>query len=380
MSKFPTHNSLTETQLSLQDILKFHDPSVALKQLQGILEGSPQAGTGLELQVTREYTTFNARLIPDSISSEMEMVPTSPNLSSSVVIPNYSTVRLNDDAHLDLMEATLEFEASFLRTSTAIDVRPKAKGVSLPFLELENGNFSNSLLDSVSPRFLQIQSPDENVAQKIVVDDEGHDDDEGDDDDEKAAKNQLSKNNFAGALPTPGISLVEQLKMDQPLMETITNKHKRGYYRCTHCPQTFSNIFEYASHMDEFEIKREFKCPFALCPWKILGLPRRPDLRRHCAIQHKHELPDDLKEFLNLNCETYPALKCPHQYCDKVFHRRDAYNRHIAIVHEKLGSRFNKRLFQILADCPYDKEIDRHKFVKTKMRSKKLNCNNRNAN
>lgn len=171
--------------------------------------------------------------------------------------------------------------------------------------------------------------------------------------------------------PTPGSNLVEQLQMDRPLMEAIAKKHKRGYYKCTHCPKTFSNIFEYASHMDEFEIKREYKCPFALCPWKILGLPRRADLRRHCAIQHKHELPQDLKEQLNLNDEAYPALKCPHRYCDKVFHRRDAYNRHITIVHDKLNSRFNKRLFQTLADCPYDQEADRHKYVKLKMKSKK---------
>lgn len=176
-------------------------------------------------------------------------------------------------------------------------------------------------------------------------------------------------------LPTPGLSLVEQLHMDEPLMRVIANKHKRGYYRCTHCPQTFSNIFDYAAHMDEFDIKREFKCPFALCPWKILGLPRRPDLRRHCAIQHKHELPAELKEFLNLSDETYPALKCPHQYCDKVFHRRDAYNRHVSIVHEKLGSRFNKRLFQILAECPYDRESERQTFVRSRMRSRKTHCN-----
>ncbi|CAR25987.1 ZYRO0A12936p [Zygosaccharomyces rouxii] len=171
--------------------------------------------------------------------------------------------------------------------------------------------------------------------------------------------------------PTPGLSLLEQLHMDQPLMGVISNKHKRGYYRCTHCPETFSNIFEYASHMDEFDIRREFKCPFPLCPWKILGLPRRPDLRRHCAIQHKDHLPADLKEMLNLKDETYPTLKCPHQYCDKIFHRKDAYNRHIAIVHEKIGSRFNKRMFQILADCPFDKESDRNRYVNTRMKSRR---------
>lgn len=233
------------------------------------------------------------------------------------------------DAQLDLLEAQLEM------------------GDPDGLLELP-GEWGNAELELSSPRFPLAR-------------------DEEEDEDERAGR----------SLPTPGASLVEQLQMDQPLMQVIANKHKRGYYRCTHCPQTFSNIFDYAAHMDEFEIKREFKCPFALCPWKILGLPRRPDLRRHCAIQHKHELPEDLKQTLNLNDETYPALKCPHQYCDKVFHRRDAYNRHISIVHEKLGSRFNKRLFQILAECPYDKETDRHAFVKSRMRSRKTNCNNR---
>lgn len=171
--------------------------------------------------------------------------------------------------------------------------------------------------------------------------------------------------------PTPKLTLLEQLQMDRPLMEVISNKHKRGYYRCTHCPETFSNIFDYASHMDEFDIKREYKCPFSLCPWKILGLPRRPDLRRHCAIQHKDHLPADLKEMLNLKDETFPTLKCPHQYCDKVFHRKDAYNRHISIVHEKVGSRFNKRMFQILSDCPFDKESDRQRYVRTRMKTRR---------
>lgn len=181
------------------------------------------------------------------------------------------------------------------------------------------------------------------------------------------------------APPTPGLSLLEQLHMDQPLMEVISNKHKRGYYRCTHCPKTFSSIFEYASHMDEFDIRREFKCPFALCPWKILGLPRRPDLRRHCAIQHKDHLPADLKEMLNLKDEAYPTLQCPHQYCDKIFHRKDAYNRHIAIVHEKMGSRFNKRMFQILADCPFDKEPERQRYVRTRMKSRRNSAGGQNG-
>lgn len=299
---------------SLQEALKFNDPSNALKQLHEILEGSNRgASVPLALDAfslgTRDYTTFSAR--GDAAAS------------------------------LDLLDAPLD------------------AGDAPPMLELPVEWGAANDLVATSPRFLQIHEPfGDDSSQTIHVPD----------DDECEPHRSL---------PTPGVSLVEQLQQDHQLMQVISNKHKRGYYRCTHCPQTFSNIFDYAAHMDEFEIKREFKCPFALCPWKILGLPRRPDLRRHCAIQHKHELPDDLKEFLNLNDETYPALKCPHQYCDKVFHRRDAYNRHISIVHEKLGSRFNKRLFQILAECPYDKETDRHTFVRNKMRSRKTTCNHK---
>ena len=167
------------------------------------------------------------------------------------------------------------------------------------------------------------------------------------------------------------LSLVQQLRLDKPLMEVISTKHKRGSYRCAHCPKMFSTVMEYASHMDEYQIKRAYKCPFPLCPWKILGLPRRSDLRRHCAIQHKQELRSDLKKYLNLKDETYPIIECPNIYCPKTFYRRDAYNRHVSIVHERADSRFNKRLERLLMKCPkFPTEEEKIAYIKEQVNGK----------
>lgn len=169
------------------------------------------------------------------------------------------------------------------------------------------------------------------------------------------------------------LSLVEQLNADKPLLKAVYKKQKRGSYRCAHCPETFSNIMEYAEHMDIFNIKREYKCPFPLCAWKILGLPRRSDLRRHCAIQHKTELRSDLKQLLNLKDETYPIIQCDNGFCDKEFYRKDAYNRHIAIVHDNKKSRFNKKLNYLLKTCPSGAtEKEKYDFVKTNIFKKKV--------
>lgn len=167
------------------------------------------------------------------------------------------------------------------------------------------------------------------------------------------------------------LSLVQQLHNDQPLLNAIAVNKKRGSYRCAHCPKTFLNIFDYAAHMDSYNINREYKCPFALCPWKILGLPRRSDLRRHCAIQHKHELPNDLKEYLNLKDETYPTIKCSNKICGKTFYRRDAYNRHVNIVHGTKDSRFNRRVQSLLADCPqFGDEQSKIEYIRTALKRK----------
>lgn len=153
------------------------------------------------------------------------------------------------------------------------------------------------------------------------------------------------------------ISLADTIKKDKYLHTIAKEKHKRGSYRCNHCPEMFSTILEYAEHMDKFGIRRKYKCPFSNCPWKILGLPGRSDLRRHCAIQHKDNLDDCLRNSLNLKDDVYTTTPCPHPYCLKTFKRKDAYNRHINIVHSKPDSRFNKRLAGILERYP-EKFID----------------------
>lgn len=171
-------------------------------------------------------------------------------------------------------------------------------------------------------------------------------------------------------------SVYQQLIDDKPLMEALSKRVKRGYYRCAHCPKMFSNVLEYAKHIDEFEIQRDYKCPFVLCPWKILGLPRRPELRRHCAIQHKMEIPKELKSTLKLGETDFPIMECTSPYCDKKFYRRDSYARHVAMVHDKADSRFNKRLVKVLAECPYEQDAFQHRgyvmgeMMKTKKKTK----------
>ena len=169
------------------------------------------------------------------------------------------------------------------------------------------------------------------------------------------------------------VSLADEIRNDSFIYPIAMKKQKRGSYRCNHCPEMFSTILEYAEHMDMFGIRRKYHCPFIDCPWKILGLPGRSDLRRHCAIQHKDQLSDDLRTSLNLKDDVYITTRCPNKYCGKAFRRKDAYNRHIAIVHNRPDSRFNKRLTDILRQCPrtFANETQKTKFISTEMGRRK---------
>ncbi|CAI4539694.1 CBM_collapsed_G0024380.mRNA.1.CDS.1 [Saccharomyces cerevisiae] len=53
-------------------------------------------------------------------------------------------------------------------------------------------------------------------------------------------------------------------------------------------------------------------------------------------------------EIIKSKSRKYPGLNCPFPICQKTFRRKDAYKRHVAMVHNNADSRFNKRLKKIL--------------------------------
>ncbi|QHS73361.1 Rme1p [Saccharomyces paradoxus] len=150
-------------------------------------------------------------------------------------------------------------------------------------------------------------------------------------------------------LTYPQNSHVEQLYQDPKLSSSISEgQTKRGSYRCAHCSEKFATLLEFAAHLDEFNLERPRKCPIEQCPWKILGFQQATGLRRHCASQHIGELDVEMEKLLNLKVEKYPGLNCPFPICQKTFKRKDAYKRHVAMVHNNADSRFNKRLKKML--------------------------------
>ncbi|CCH58628.1 hypothetical protein TBLA_0A08390 [Henningerozyma blattae CBS 6284] len=169
-------------------------------------------------------------------------------------------------------------------------------------------------------------------------------------------------------------SHVNKIIQNAALMKSLATKQKRGYYRCTHCTETFSSIFDFGQHMDDNKFTRPYKCPIDSCPWKILGLPGRSDLRRHCGIQHSYdEIPESIRKELNLKEKEYPVLVCNHKYCQKVFHRSDAFNRHTGMVHLNESSRFNKRLNLLIEECRSKKDMspdEQDEYIRKKMNKK----------
>lgn len=162
-------------------------------------------------------------------------------------------------------------------------------------------------------------------------------------------------------------SLVSQMLNDEVLLNEDLKKPKRGFYKCLHCNETYSTVLDYAKHLDDAKIVRPFKCPFHTCPWKYLGLTKRSELRRHCAIQHKDELTTEMMELLNLNNDNFPVLHCENKFCDKKFYRRDSHQRHVQMVHMNPKSRFNKRVEKFRKQCSSTNEEEIDDFIRARL-------------
>ena len=72
-----------------------------------------------------------------------------------------------------------------------------------------------------------------------------------------------------------------------------------------------------------------------------------------------------LKNKLNLKDGAYETKNCPNKYCPKKFNRNDAFARHVAISHESVNSRFNRKLTKLLKECPeFDSEEARVEYIR----------------
>lgn len=160
--------------------------------------------------------------------------------------------------------------------------------------------------------------------------------------------------------------VAQQLIENTKIWNKISQKKKKGIYKCTHCPEIFKDLYDLAKHIDSNKISRQHKCPFDDCPWSIIGLPRRAEVRRHCAAQHACVItyPGDNKdkntptetettettspettvngELFNLRIRE--SLTCQYDFCGKHFKRKDSQQRHEKLVHLNPNSRFNRRI------------------------------------
>lgn len=142
-------------------------------------------------------------------------------------------------------------------------------------------------------------------------------------------------------------SIVQALNSDPHFTTESLTKNKKGLFSCLHCELKFSNIQQYAEHLDEVEVSGPYKCPFVECCWKYFGMKTTQKLRRHCALQHISELTDEMKTILNIKSDSYPEIACTSEYCDKTFIRKDFILRHQQMVHNNPNSRFNNRLNKV---------------------------------
>ncbi|KAH3669403.1 hypothetical protein OGAPHI_001524 [Ogataea philodendri] len=174
-------------------------------------------------------------------------------------------------------------------------------------------------------------------------------------------RGSLPKNIHHGSSESK-LSSLEQLQKDPSLWELLKSVQKKGgSYRCSHCTEKFSTVEQFILHLDKFKLVRSNKCPVKDCPYRIIGLPRKPELMRHCLSQHSETLENLLKVQRGVELDGVsmssslagdsnddPGRKklnvCTREGCGKKFRRKDSLQRHERLVHENQNSRFNQRL------------------------------------
>jgi len=167
--------------------------------------------------------------------------------------------------------------------------------------------------------------------------------------------------------------IAQQLQEDKKIWNKICETKKKGIYKCTHCSGIFKGFIDLARHIDENKIARQHKCPFKDCPWSIIGLPRRAEVRRHCAAQHSFIItyPDDKDTGVKEGYVTTDKFKCEYEFCDRCFKRKDSQQRHEKLVHLNPDSRFNKRIQKLKAYYKTDDVTILTRGLEKKKRSNK---------
>ncbi|KAK7204555.1 hypothetical protein BZA70DRAFT_281108 [Myxozyma melibiosi] len=86
--------------------------------------------------------------------------------------------------------------------------------------------------------------------------------------------------------------------------------YTKTQFACNHCPRKFSikDMDEYARHVEEFNIQREFKCPEPSCPWAKIGFQRKLEKDRH--FTRKHGVPKyECRFWAGPGKEKFPGAK-----------------------------------------------------------------------
>ncbi|ODV84747.1 hypothetical protein CANARDRAFT_28889 [[Candida] arabinofermentans NRRL YB-2248] len=191
-------------------------------------------------------------------------------------------------------------------------------------------------------------------------------------------KHPTHEGNSSNTAATIGARSQETTTNDYALWDILkSRKHKGGSYQCSHCTDIFTTAEDFIFHLDKFKLVRSHNCPVKNCPYRIIGLPRRPELVRHCLSQHSETLENLIRKEQGLPIEA-PNLQNGHPYdqrdesivvygghsmesdnksskrehlnkcfrdgCGKKFKRKDSLQRHERLVHENKNSRFNQRL------------------------------------